>query len=344
GPRRGVARALLGLLAGLARLERPHPVRLLAPRPAGPGLPPLVGWVCPPRPVRSARAFRRWIPRLLREHGARVLLCPWSAFPAVDLPVAVTVHEVPFVRHGALEGWGRTWRHRRWLRRDARRAGAILVPSEATADDVRRATAVEAGRLHVVGNAFDPSPFEAAAREAGGTSRRGFVLVGTGGGRGRRGLLKKGVDVLLEAYRDLGRPDVALDLVGPVPGLRLPPGVRVHEDLDDAALARLVASARALVYPSRSEGFGYPPLEAMAAGVPVVAARAGSIPEVVGDAALLVEPGDPSSLARGLALVLGDDALRARLVAAGKARIEAFRPEEVARRVLDLLATLGGLA
>jgi len=84
-------------------------------------------------------------------------------------------------------------------------------------------------------------------------------------------------------------------------------------------LAALLARASVLAYPSLYEGFGLPPLQAMRAGVPVVATRAGSLPEVLGDAAVLVEPGDHDALVEALTRCLGDDMERRRLIAAGTA-------------------------
>ncbi len=94
--------------------------------------------------------------------------------------------------------------------------------------------------------------------------------------------------------------------------------------VDDTARRDLLAGARVLAYPSRYEGFGRPPLEAMQAGVPVVASRAGAIPEVLGDAALLVEGDDTDALAGALEQLLSDDELRATLVTRGHARRRAL--------------------
>ncbi len=82
-------------------------------------------------------------------------------------------------------------------------------------------------------------------------------------------------------------------------------------------LAALLSRASVLAYPSLYEGFGFPPLQAMRAGVPVVATRAGSLPEVLGDGALLVEAGDHDGLVEALDTCLGDEAQRRRLIAAG---------------------------
>jgi glycosyltransferase involved in cell wall biosynthesis len=94
--------------------------------------------------------------------------------------------------------------------------------------------------------------------------------------------------------------------------------------LDDADLAALLGRATVLAFPSLYEGFGFPPLQAMRAGVPVVATRAGSLPEVLGDGALLVEPGDTDGLAGALERCLADASMRRALVAAGSAWVARF--------------------
>ena len=100
--------------------------------------------------------------------------------------------------------------------------------------------------------------------------------------------------------------------------------------------ADLLAGASVLAFPSHYEGFGFPPLEAMAAGVPVVATNAGAVPEVVGDAALLVDPDDVDALAEALLSVLTDDATRRDLVAQGHERHRAFSWEQAVDGLLDL--------
>ena len=91
-----------------------------------------------------------------------------------------------------------------------------------------------------------------------------------------------------------------------------------------------------LAFPSHYEGFGFPPLEAMAAYVPVVASRAGAVPEVVGDAARLVEPDDADALADALQAALTDDTTRRDLVTRGRARHRAFSWPRTVDQLLDL--------
>lgn len=108
--------------------------------------------------------------------------------------------------------------------------------------------------------------------------------------------------------------------------------------VDDDPLQRLLERAAVLAYPSVYEGFGFPPLEAMAAGVPVVATAVGSIPEVVGDAALLVPARDSDALAAGLASILGDEGARAELVRRGLHRSALFTWEACGEGLTDLYA------
>ncbi len=106
-------------------------------------------------------------------------------------------------------------------------------------------------------------------------------------------------------------------------------------------LVNLIRGARAVLFPSLYEGFGLPALEAMLLGTPVVTSNTASMPEVVGDAALTVDPYDVSALVRAIQAVDGDAELRARLAAAGPRRAAQFSPERYAARLEALYARLG---
>jgi glycosyltransferase involved in cell wall biosynthesis len=324
-PRRGVATALRALLEGFRRAPPGEPVRLFAPRALAPTEPTLDGVVVAVPPVASARAFRRRLPRLLSREGADVLYSPWSAFPRVEVPVVCLVHELPFVRLGPVEGRFRTWRHRRWLARDLAECAAVIVPSTATREDVLRVGPGAEARVHRIPHGFDPGPW--VSRRAPPAAPPRVVMLGTGGGRA--GAWKKGLDVF-----DAARPALV------AAGLR----ADAVDGVEDRAAKDALAGARVLAYPSRSEGFGFPPLEAMAAGVPVVASDLPAVREVAGDAALLVTPGDAAALAAAVVAAHEDEGLRARLVARGRERARAFPPEKTAREVAAVLRGARGLA
>jgi glycosyltransferase involved in cell wall biosynthesis len=112
--------------------------------------------------------------------------------------------------------------------------------------------------------------------------------------------------------------------------------------LDEDDRADLLASAEALAYPSIYEGFGLPPLEAMAVGTPVVTTTAGALPETTGGAALLVEPGRPEALANALARVLDDSALRTELATRGRQNVTRYSWDTTAQRLADLYRLAAG--
>jgi glycosyltransferase involved in cell wall biosynthesis len=118
---------------------------------------------------------------------------------------------------------------------------------------------------------------------------------------------------------------------------------RVHRTgyVTEADKVALLAGAEAFVYPSLYEGFGLPVLEAMACGTPVVTSNVSSLPEVVGDAAVLIDPTDQGAIAAGIEGVRSDPSLRSRLVAAGLERAKGFDWEETAARTAKVLHDVG---
>ncbi|MCU1351203.1 MAG: glycosyltransferase, partial [Acidimicrobiales bacterium] len=160
---------------------------------------------------------------------------------------------------------------------------------------------------------------------------------------------RKDLPSLVTAFDALAaeHPDLHLVVAGPdgwgMESYTEAAAVAVHRSrivrlgwVDDEQRTALMRGAAAVVYPSRYEGFGLVPLEAMALGTPVVTTSTGALPEVMGDAALLVPDKDPDALAAAIATVLTDDACRADLVAKGHERVARYTWEATASGLVDL--------
>ena len=230
------------------------------------------------------------------------------------------------------------------LRRAVRRGAWIHTTSDFVRDEVDRDVrgARRAGRARLPGR---PADRRAATPPAATRSReptRYVLAVGTIEPR-------KNYPTLVRAFDALAADDPTSCSSSPAPAggaatRSTPPLAAAHHrdrvctlgyvSADDRR--DLLAGASVLAYPSHYEGFGFPPLEAMAAGVPVVATRAGAMPEVVGDAALLVDPDDVDALADACSTVLTDDDTRRDLVARGRARHAGFSWAQTVDELLDL--------
>jgi glycosyltransferase involved in cell wall biosynthesis len=233
------------------------------------------------------------------------------------------------------------------VRRALRRGAWVHTVSEFVADEVRTAFPDAGDRVVAVPNGIRrPSPADASSDEATGRRIAGgdrFLLaLGTVEPR-------KDLPSLVAAFDLLAGDDADLRLViAGAPGLAAPAldaavAASPHRDrivrrgtVPDAERLALLRGASVVVYPSLYEGFGLVPLEAMAVDTPVVSTATGAIPEVVGDAALLVAPGDVDALAGAVAEVLGDEDLRARLVADGQRRVDRYRWEDTVEGLVAL--------
>jgi glycosyltransferase involved in cell wall biosynthesis len=233
--------------------------------------------------------------------------------------------------------------YRLWNARAVDSADAIIVPSRTTAMDVSRYFEAARDKLVVIPEAAD----DFASGGVGPlTARLGELASAPYLLSGGNAKPHKDLPTLLAAFAMLAPlfSDLRLLLMGPdLPGYLQaelagsPPEVlgRVcfTGQVTDEELRALYAGALAFVFPSRYEGFGLPPLEAMAAGAPVVTSNVSSLPEVVGDAALLVDPMEPAAIAGGMARVLGEPRLREELVRRGHERVAAFSWQRSVERV-----------
>jgi glycosyltransferase involved in cell wall biosynthesis len=208
-------------------------------------------------------------------------------------------------------------------------ATRIAAVSRAVAEEAVRWFGVARERIEIVPNGVDDF-FSPATDE----QESDYVLyVGTIEPR-------KGLDDLLAVWDSLPAPRLRLVLCGDAGwgNIALPRGAEVTGYVDRAKLRELYRGARAFVYPSRYEGFGIPPLEAMACGASVIATRTGAIPEYAEGAALLIDPGDRNALRSSLLRLLGDPTLRDELRSRGTERAGAYTWERSAALMTQLIA------
>ena len=289
------------------------------------------------------------LPRAAQRTRIDVLHAPAYTAPLWGtVPIVLTIHDVSYARHPEWYPYRRDLVRRAFYRRSARRADVLVTDSAFSASEISAAYQIPRDRIVVaplgVDLHFSPAgpaqacelpqeisgPFVlhvgdlherrnlatlvdaviAARRHFGGAAAVSLVLAGVDRGVG---------DALCEIARDAEVPEAVVNL-GPV-----------SEDL----LLSLYRCATALVYPSLYEGFGLPVLEAMACGTPVIASCAASIPEVVGDAGLLVDPLDLAGWTDAIVTVVNDDDRRAQLRSQGLARAAEFTWARTARLTMD---------
>ena len=290
-----------------------------------------------------------------RQHRCGLVHLPAGLGPvAGSFPTVVTVHDVMPIRFPEV--------FRPWYRnyaavvmpRVARAARGVITVSCAAKQEITEWLGVPAERITVVPHGLDPAfaPLAPDAAHADEVRRRyrlplQFVLA-VGSIEPRKNLPR-----LLEAVHLLrsrpGGTGVTLvhagpegwhpeEVAGAVRQLGLADAVRFLGYVPVEDLPTLYGLARVLVYPSLWEGFGMPVLEAMACGCPVVTSNVSSLPEVAGDAAMLVDPRSTDDVARGIAAVWCDEALRRRLAVRGLARAAQFSWERAARATATVYA------
>jgi len=276
--------------------------------------------------------------------------------PATGRPgrVVLVVHDLAFVRYPATAPHiDERWRRR--LLEAVLAAPGVIAPSSAVRDDLALfAPSIDPARVHVVHHGVDQAAFTAAPPPVIDDVRRRFSV------GGRYALFLGGIEprknlpMLVRAFGMFADPDVWLVIAGGAVNwfpeasaqldaavASLPPQVRARVVrtgyVSDPDRIALLSGAEVLAYPSLAEGFGFPVLEAFAANVPVLTSNTSSLPEVAGDAAVLVDPTDPGSIAAGLNELFSDADLRAMLRAKGLARVTAFTWERCAKATATAL-------
>jgi glycosyltransferase involved in cell wall biosynthesis len=285
-----------------------------------------------PASTRDSVWLQLTAPRWLRGYGG-AFHCPFYGLPYVQpVPMVVTIHDLTFEFAPELFEPHKRFVFRRQARWAAKTAQRILTPSEHVRSMVLERYARHGVQPHAVvatGLPVDPAfqrvePGDLASR----LERLGIPqpYVVTLGGAARR-QLSVAIDAWRKALRAAGAEPRDIPLVV-VSGEAPPPaeGVIYAGTLDDRDLAAVFAGARAFCYATRYEGYGMPALEAAACGTPVVCARVGSLPEVLGDAAAWCDGPNAEALGAALARVLSDPGEARRLSDAAVARARSLRP------------------
>jgi len=347
-PAAGVRRYATELLAALVACEADIEIVALGGDPGA--VPSGITHVGePPHPPTNLGWTLVGLPRAARRAVVDVVHAPAYTAPLWGTPpVVLTIHDVSYARHPEWYPYRRDLVRRAFYRRSARAARVILTDSAFSADEIVAAYGIDRARIVVaplgVDRRFSPAapaeacelprdvsePFVlhvgdlherrnlatvvdavvAARRHFGGAAAVSLVLAGVDRGVG---------DALSAIAADAGVPEAVVKL-GPV-----------GEDL----LLSLYRCARALVYPSLYEGFGLPVLEAMACGTPVIASRAASMPEVLGDAGILLDPLDVEAWTGAIVGVINDEHRRSMMRAKGLARAAEFTWARTAQVTLD---------
>lgn len=361
--RTGTERYALEIIRHLLQLPEAanHQWRLYADTSPAPGLWPAStpGAPCPNVVWQIMPARRLWTHRTLASevtrHRPDVLFVPAHVIPFVLPPhrlppSVVTIHDLGY--HVFPETHSRQQRlYLKWSTRwSAWAATRLIAVSTATADDLWRLDGADRRKTDVIHEATVPaqpvsSDQIAQIRQRYALARPYALFVGTL--QPRKNLIR-----LVTAYRALvSGQGVGWDLVlAGAPGwlsdpiqrelARVGDGNRVHQlgFVPEADLPALLSGARLFTFPSLYEGFGLPVLEAQTYGVPVMTSNNSSLPEIAGDAALLVDPTDVDAIAAAMLRLSQDEPLRQGLIAAGYVNVKRFSWEKAARETLAVLA------
>jgi len=306
---------------------------------------------------QNMRIDSRVLQDLAQDQGADLIhfFYNWSFPFGKTVPSILTVHDViPFTFREAMGFWRNRFIYRPAIRAACKLNSIIATVSEYSRQDIAKKVGAPLDKIRVVPNGLrDPA---APDKELLAKVTKRFALddgyiLNVGGIHERKNIVRL-VKAFAGLVKDKGYPG-RLVITGSVSG---PPYQERMKKLCDAAIAEagmgdrvvftgfvsedeldlLLAGAALLVYPSLYEGFGIPILEAMKVGTPVVTSNVTAMPEVAGDAAVLVDPLDVDSLASGMASLLDDAALRENLVAKGHERADGYSWDHAAGMYCDL--------
>lgn len=335
----GIGRYTHGLLQGLAKLDHPYDVFALVRRPDETdrigGLPDTIKTIEFNHSVWSIRS-QLALPRLIRRLGASLIHVPYLHVPVLPhtARAIVTVHDlIPTALKHELDRSRKT-RYRYawslWSRLQYHRADAVVTVSDYSSHQLETVAHVPVEKIHRIYNGVTgggSAMEEPELRRKFGIKGRIVSYVGRHDPYKNVGGLVRAFELSCEQLEE----DVVLVIAGKIDpryphASKLAKASPFHKRiiftgyLPEAERLALLRASSVFAFPSMHEGFGLPPLEAMAEGVPVIASNATSLPEVLGDAALFVNPRNPESLADAITKILTDDQTAVRLRSAGLAQ------------------------
>lgn len=260
-------------------------------------------------------------------------------------PVVATIHDILFESHPQFFTKAFRMRSKLFMRRTAKKAAQILTGSEFSKNELISRYGVDGGKIRMIRSAVNESRFFPGTAGRDSVVRRGLVpgnyILTVGRLEPRKNHLN-----LLAAYSKLGKtvPDLVIagqpdysfkEIYEQTESLGLKGRVKFLENVGDDDLPALYRHAALFVYPSWAEGFGIPPLEAMASGVPVISSNTTSLAELATGAALTIDPGDISQIAEAMKGVLGSADMRVKLRKDGLLRAGEYSWEIAAKATIE---------
>ena len=348
GQRRGIGKGSLELLRSLVQLDAPLFYELLVDRDPGALIGPGANWRW--KRLRPA-PYPLWeqiaLPGYVRSQAPAILHSTGNTGPVAltrfgPTRFVLTVHDLIFLERSRLRSWrqrmGRLYR-RVVAPAAVRRASWIIVVADATREQLIARYPSVANRISVIGNPIAERYF---AYRPVGHAPQPPTFVAFGGIDPR-----KNVDRIIQAFATVraAQPSSELILIGTqgqLDGNRTLAGVRVRPYIAEEELLELYASASGLVYPSLSEGFGVPILEATALGVPVITSDRDPMRVLAGEATILVDPENTQAIAAAMTALLRDANHYRQLAGQARRRAEPFRPGRIAQQVAELYLRLAG--
>jgi len=350
GPFTGDSTYWRGLIEGLSRLDADLVLYLDGKLPK-PEIP--VSRDIPVRVLQAccSRVWSAWtFPRALKEDGIQVAHVQYTIPPRMPCPTITTIHDVSFKRlpefftlkDRLILNWS--------TKRASKKAVRVIVPSQHTKEELVGLYGIDPGKIAVtyegVDKQFQPMDRTTAIgliSEKYGIQPPFVLTLGVIQPRKNLGRLIEGFAALkgnVESEHKLvivGKQGwKEADLQGRIKALGLANDVIRTGYVPYEDLPALYSAADVFVYPSVYEGFGLPPLEAMACGTPVITGDRSSLPEVVGEAGVMVDPYDPDAFAKAMAKVLSSESLRAEMRTRGLSQASKFSWDKMASETLEI--------